>query len=46
MTGKEFCKLVGLDFDKIVHERKKDQQENLNFFIEELKKIPEIANKF
>ncbi len=46
MTGKEFCKLVGLDFDKIVHERKKDQQENLNFFIEELKKIPEIHSKF
>jgi len=46
MTGKEFCKLVGLDFDKIVQERKKDQQENLNYFISELKKIPEIHSKF
>ena len=46
MTGKEFCKLVGLDFDKIVLERKKDQQENLNYFISELKKIPEIHSKF
>jgi hypothetical protein len=46
MTGKEFCKLVGLDFDKIVQERKKQQPENLNYFIEELKKIPEIMNKF
>ena len=46
MTGKEFCKLVGLDFDKIVQERKRDQQENLNYFIEELKKIPEIHSKF
>jgi len=46
MTGKEFCKLVGLDFDKIVQERKKDQQENLNYFIAELKKIPEIHSKF
>ena len=46
MTGKEFCKLVGLDFDRIVQERKKDQQENLNFFISELKRIPEIHSKF
>ena len=46
MTGKEFCNLVGLDFDKIVQDRKKDQQENLNYFIAELKKIPEIHSKF
>ncbi len=46
MTGKEFCDLVGLDFNKIVQERKKDQQENLNYFISELKKIPEIHSKF
>jgi hypothetical protein len=45
MTGKEFCDLVGLDFNKIVQERKKDQIENLNFFIAELKKIPEIHSK-
>jgi len=46
MTGKELCELLGLDFDKIVQERKKNQEENLNFFISELKKIPEIASKF
>ncbi len=46
MTGKEFCKLVGLDFGKIVQGRKKDQKENLDYFIEELKKIPEIHSKF
>jgi hypothetical protein len=46
MTGKEFCNLVGLNFDKIVQERKKDQQENLDYFISELKKIPEIHSKF
>ena len=45
MTGKEFCKLIGLDFDKIVQEREKDQEENLNYFIEELKKILEIVEK-
>jgi len=46
MTGKEFCDLVGIDYEKIIQERKKDQQENLNYFIEELKKIPEIHSKF
>lgn len=46
MTGREFCNLVGLDFDKIVQERKKDQKENLIYFINELKKIPEIVDKF
>lgn len=46
MTGQEFCDLVGLDFDKIVQERKKDQQQNLDYFISELKKIPEIHSKF
>jgi len=46
MTGKEFCDLVGLDFNKIVQDRKKDQQENLKYFIGELKKIPEIHSKF
>ncbi len=46
MTGQEFCKLIGLDFNKIIQERKKDQQENLNYFISELKKIPEIHSKF
>jgi hypothetical protein len=46
MTGQEFCKLVGLDLNKVIQERKKDQQENLNFFISELKKIPEIHSKF
>ena len=45
MTGREFCILVGLDFDKIVEARKKDQAENLNYFISELKKIPEIISK-
>jgi len=46
MTEKKFCKLVRLDFDKIVQDRKKDQQENLNYFIAELKEIPKIHSKF
>jgi len=46
MTGKELCELLELDFDKIVQERKSQQKENFNYFVEELKKIPEIKDKF
>ncbi len=42
MTGKELCELLGLNFNEIIEERKEHQEENLNFFVEELKKIPEI----
>jgi hypothetical protein len=45
MTGKELCELLKLDFDKLVQERKKDQKENLDYFVEELKKIPEVMEK-
>lgn len=45
MTGKELCELLGLDFDKIVEERKSQQKENFDFFVNELKKIPEIHSK-
>lgn len=45
MTGRELCKLLGLDFDKIVEERKEHQKENMEFFINELKKIPEVRGE-
>lgn len=46
MTGKEICELFGLDFNTIVQERKSDQKDNFDFFIEELKKIPEVMDRF
>ena len=45
MTGQEFCKLLELDFNKIVEERKSQQKENLDYFINQLKKIDEIKEK-
>ncbi len=45
MTGRELCELLGLDFAKIVEERKEHQEENLDYFIEELKEIPELIKK-
>jgi len=45
MTGKEICDLLGLSFDKLVQERKADQKDNFDFFVEELKKIPEVMER-
>lgn len=39
MTGKEFCNLININYDQIIEERKKNQAENLDYFISELKKI-------
>lgn len=39
-TGKEFCALIGIDYQAIIDKRKEqDQKENLSFFCEELLKI-------
>jgi len=46
MTGRELCELLELDFEEIVEERKEHQEENLEYFVNELKKIPEIAEGF
>lgn len=45
MTGRELCDLLGLDFEEIVEDRKENQEENMEFFINELKKISEISEK-
>lgn len=45
MTGKELCSLLGLVFENVVEERKEHQKENLEYFVNELKKIPEIHSK-
>lgn len=40
-TGREFCELLGFNFDSIVEERKQDAEENKRFFIQRLLDIPE-----
>jgi len=39
MTGKELCELLGLNFNKIIEERKSQQKENFDYFMGEVKKI-------
>ena len=36
MTGQEFCNLLEIDYDEIVRTRKKDQKDNLEFFLLEI----------
>jgi len=42
MTGREFCTLLEIDYDEIVEMRKRDAEENVMYFINELLKIPKI----
>lgn len=43
-TGREFCELMGFDYDAIVQQRMADAELNRNFFIEELLKIQVVKN--
>ncbi|RKO64671.1 restriction endonuclease [Campylobacter sp. P255] len=45
MTGKELCQLLNIDYQEIINIRKNDMEENFNYFIEELLKIPEVLEK-
>ena len=41
-TGREFCALLGFDYDAIVNERKADAEDNKRFLVEQLLLIPEL----
>ena len=41
-TGREFCELVGFDYDAIVNERRADAEVNRKFLVEQLLSVPEI----
>lgn len=45
MTGKELCELLGIDYQKIIDKRKSDAPDNIEFFIDEITKIPVIVAK-
>lgn len=42
ITGSEFCKLVGINFNEIVKIRKNDQKKNLDYFLNSLLKISSL----
>lgn len=41
LTGREFCKLLELDYDEIANARQVDQRDNVQFFLRELLRIDE-----
>ncbi|ECL0318803.1 restriction endonuclease [Campylobacter coli] len=45
MTGKELCEILNIEYQEILNIRKKDMEDNFNYFIEELLKIPEVLEK-
>jgi len=46
LTGREFCDLLEIDYEGIIASRKKDQKDNLTYFLLELLKIREIKEFF
>ena len=45
MTGKELCELLEIDYQKIIDKRKSDAPDNIEFFVDEITKIPVIIAK-
>lgn len=45
MTGQEFCELVDISYDEITDTRLRDARDNLDYFIDELLKIPAARQK-
>ena len=42
MTGKELCEILNISYEEIIEERKKDAEENIEYFYQELISIPVI----
>ncbi len=45
MTGREFCKLLEIDYDEIVTSRKNDCDDNVEFFLSEIVKMKHLHAK-
>lgn len=44
MTGREFCELLGINYDNIVNSREQDAIDNFNYVVHELTKISAIRH--
>jgi hypothetical protein len=45
MTGKQLCDLLGIDYKEICGARKTDQEDNIDYFVEQLLSIPAVAER-
>ncbi len=43
-TGREFCSLLGFDYDAIISERKADADDNRRFLVQQLLRIPALRS--
>ena len=46
MTGKEFCNILGIDYDNIVEKRKDDTSDIFNYVVEKMFEIKEVRSQF
>lgn len=44
LTGRELCQILKIDYEAIIEKRTKDCIDNLDYFIDELLKIPVVKN--
>ena len=42
MTGREFCDLLGIDYDAMINKRMEHQQRNFDCFMDTLLEIPAV----
>ncbi|MDO4265616.1 MAG: hypothetical protein Q4C63_04020 [Eubacteriales bacterium] len=42
LTGREFCGMLGIDYDELTQERACEAQDNLLYFAEEAARVPEV----
>ena len=42
MTGREFCNLLGIDYDALILKKKEHQKKNLDYFIDALLAMPSV----
>ena len=46
MTGREFCEILGIDYDAIVKMRREDTEDNFKYVVEKMFEIKEVRNGF
>lgn len=45
LTGREPCAVLNIDYDETVNARKADAADNINYFVDELLKIPAVTER-
>ena len=46
MTGREFCNILGIDYDAIVKMRRDDTADNFKYVVEKMFEIKKVRSQF